>query len=233
MTFIKDTLFINNDSGDASRFFACKSPYSSCDEIKTSIKNSDFEGMASYMGDVYVCNCGNGWGDKSINIDACNPETKVCKSHVAKFPNGTEDIETYMIDPLTGNEFFVSKNYDGRDPKIWKLVKGKDTVELIGSYKFSLVSGHKMKVFSSGDFNPNAKSFIMTEIDGKDTTVMTECKFNLSDVNGNLDSLVKDNCKTFKVDSLGQIESLTFINESTFVYSSEGDKSPLVTMICK
>jgi len=232
MAYLNNALYITNDSGDSSRFFACKAPYSSCDEIKTSIKNNDFEGMAIYKNDVVVCDCGNSWGKSSLNLDYCDATTNLCKSRVAKFPgNGTEDIETFMISPINGDVFFVSKNYDGRDPKIWKLEVGKDTVQLIGSYKFDLVPGHKMKVFSAGDMLAN--QFIMTEIDGKGTTVMVECKFDLSSVKGNLDEMVKNNCKTFKVKSLGQIESLTMKNDREFMYSSEGSSAPLVTMVCE
>jgi len=235
MAFLNGVLYLHNDSGDSSRYFSGKKPYDYFDEHATSIKNTDFEAMASYKDDVAICNCGNSWNKNSIDIDYCNVHTNNCRSHVAKFPNGTKDIETFMIDPLTGNEFFIAKLYDRKNPDIWMLKNGEDTVKLIGTYKYNLVPGHIMKVFSDGAFSPSGNFFILTEIDGPLITTMVKCDFNLSSVESeiDLDLKVKNNCKTFKVKSISQIESLAFVNEGTFVYSSEGKNSPLITMSCQ
>ena len=234
MVWFDNTLFIINDSGGYSGYFACTPPYTDCKKFAVNIKNEDFEGMAKYQDRIVIADSGNDWNKNPINITYCVPNTTTCISHKAHFPNGGRDVETFLIDPLTGNEFFITKLYDKKDPEIYKLEAGKTDMSLVGTYKYNLVSGHKMKVLSDGAFSPDGSKFIMTEIDGKDTTVMVECRFNLSDVTENtLDKKVKDFCKTFEVKSLGQIESLTFVDDNTFVYSSEGANSPLVTMTCK
>ena len=161
-----EVLFVHNDSGDSPRFFAINRGGEVLAELQLDgvpllIDAEDIAtGPAPNGGSfIYLGDTGNNFASFGYGIPrrtavlyrVAEPEISVTTRHVKlalrdafpivfTFPNGARDIEAFVVDPVSGDLFIITKQPDGRSQLLTAtaatLAAGGGQLSLLGELRF-------------------------------------------------------------------------------------------------
>lgn len=202
---LKGEFYLINDSGNAASLWVLDDQLKFKAEIKTGLKNEDWEAVAYFDGKVYIGDIGdNGWDRKSKKIyvlDAFN--FKYLETLTINLKSGF-DTEGMAI--FEGKIYLLDKDYGDNPNELWrvegdKLIKEKELIAPKGQGAW-------------GDMSINSKGeFIFPAVDKGDGTAFIYSGGAL---------------KKISIQKLGQIEAMTWTSDRTFVYTTEGNEAQIL-----
>jgi hypothetical protein len=116
-----DGYWVHNDSGSESRLWALDSVGTVSGSIPIGVRNVDWEDMATGPGSgdgtfVYLADIGDNLNRRtSVAIHRLAEPTDLSvdadmiESLTVRYPGGSADAEAFMVDPITGDSFIVTK----------------------------------------------------------------------------------------------------------------------------
>lgn len=239
-------IYMINDSGGGNYFYITDMSGKLIDKVEiVGAKNNDYEGLSLapcgedqclFIGDIGD----NSEDNKSHKIymikelESFNKkalvETVIDFSYQDKV---TPNAESIAVHPVSGDIFIATKNYSGKPTIIYKIARdlfsGKSKASAIAKYvgevDYVKLNGNKKEYTHTTDmaFSPSGGKFALL-IDQSKT--IWEIELDLSKVESFQSSTLKP--KIIAIDYLGQEESMFYLSEDQIVYTTEGDKSPIL-----
>lgn len=202
---VKKEFYIINDSGNSGDLFVLGEDFKLKKQVKTGLKNIDFEAVAYSDGKIYIGDIGSNDESRSSKIVYVLNEADFKLIETIKIPM-VKDFNAEGMAIWNGEIYLSEKNYDDEPNGIWKFSNGKlvqYTQLVMPKYLGSL-----------GDMAINSKGeFIFPAVDKGDGTAWVWSAGKLNKIS---------------VEKLGQIESMTWVSDDKFVYTTEGENEPIL-----